>query len=137
MKPSCVAVLVILGVTVLSYTTPAWAAFMGTNGSIVYVVEGSRVGERLIESAFLGPEGRLVPDTTNIRTTGVDSGGDAFDPSLSADGRNLAFVSTRTGTRQIYSVGLNFGRAPSRGLGSFCGVEICPLTSEPEESYET
>ncbi len=126
-----IAALAVLAVTSLGWTAPARAAFSGTNGSIAYV-EWSKTGERFIESAFLGAEGGLVADMTKLRSTGVDLGGDAFNPGWSANGRNLAFVSTRTGRRQIYSIGFKF----SRSLTSFCGVEACPLTSGSGESYE-
>jgi WD40-like Beta Propeller Repeat len=127
------AALAILVLTCLGRAAIAQATFPGTNGSIAYVTEGPVVGQRLIESAFLGSEGSLVADTTtNLANTGVDRGGDAFDASWSADGRTLAFVSTRSGRRQIYSVGLNFSRIKT----SFCGMEICAITHDPTESYE-
>jgi hypothetical protein len=76
-----------------------------------------------------------VPEAVSLMSTGVDRGGNAFDPSLSADGRSLAFVSTRSGRRQIYSFALNLD-GPARGSSSFCGLEVCSLTSGPGESYE-
>lgn len=130
-----IAVSTILAAIALGCAPPAQATFAGTNGRILYVVEGSEAGQRLIDSGFLGPEGRLVPDPANLLNTGVDNGGDAFDPAVSADGRTLAFGSTRSGRSQIYSFGLNFGGNPT-GSRSFCGLEVCSLTNGPGESYE-
>lgn len=62
-------------------------------------------GERLLYSAA-GPDGRL-----NIYLVGADGSdlvqlthdaGDNFDPAWSADGTQIAFVSTRDGNREIY-----------------------------------
>jgi dipeptidyl aminopeptidase/acylaminoacyl peptidase len=131
--PLRIAAVAILALACFGRASLAQATFPGTNGSIAYGLEGPLAGQHLLASAFLGPEGRLVADnTTNLLSTGVDRGGDAFDPAWSADGRALAFVSTRGGPRQIYSIGLNF----SRSVVSFCGAEVCPITSNFAESYE-
>jgi hypothetical protein len=130
-----IALSTILVAIALGCAPPAQATFAGTNGRILYVVEGSKAGQRLIDSAFLGPEGGLVPDQAKLLSTGVDNGGDAFDPSVSADGRTLAFASTRSGRSQIYSFGLNFS-GNSTGSRSFCRLEVCSLTNGPGESYE-
>jgi hypothetical protein len=114
---------------------PARASFTGTNGSIAYVLEGATPAERSIESAFLGPEGKLVPDTAKLTNTAVDRGGNAFDPATSPDGRRLAFVSTRSGRRQIYSFALGAGGSSSPSP-STCATEVCNLTPGLGESYE-
>jgi hypothetical protein len=116
----------------LNGASSAWGTFPGTNGGIVYVMEGPHPGERVIESAFLGGQGRLVPDQAKLWTTEVNRGG-AFDPAWSEDGRNLTFTSTRSGRRQIYAIALD----ANRGLSSLCQSSVCPLTSGPAENYES
>lgn len=117
----------------LAFAPSARAAYPGTNGSIVYTVpEGGPLTLRRIESVYLGPEGFAVPDKADLRATGVDRGGDAFDPSWSADGHTLAFASTRSGHKQIYAVKLDF----ARNLVPFCGVEVCRLTNDSAEDYD-
>ena len=117
----------------LALASSAWAAYPGTNGSVVYTVpEGGPPALRRIESVYLGPDGFAVPDKADLRATGVDRGGDAFDPSWSADGHALAFASTRSGHKQIYAVKLDF----ARNLILFCGVEVCRLTNDSAEDYD-
>jgi hypothetical protein len=115
----------------LIHAPGARAAFPGTNGSIAYVVKSVQGGD-LIENASVGPQGALVPATIDLRETGVDQQGNAFEPAWSADDHQLAFVSTRAGHRQIYSIAL----ASGHGAISLCGTEVCQLTSGAAESYE-
>jgi Tol biopolymer transport system component len=131
MPNACKAALAIIVLASLSCTPTARAAFPGTNGSIAYVLKSPTGGEPLIESAFVGPEGTLVPAAVDLKETAVDQQGNAFEPAWSADGRNLAFVSTRAGTRGIYSTALASGHS----IASACGMEVCPLTSGAAESY--
>jgi dipeptidyl aminopeptidase/acylaminoacyl peptidase len=127
LRISIVATVVFGGV---SATTGALAAFPGTNGNIAYVVEGPYPGQLRIEGAFLGAEGAFVPDVPSLPYNAVGRGG-SFDPSWSADGRRLAFTSSRAGRRQIYSI------EPSGYLGprSLC-PEACPIVSDGAEDYE-
>jgi hypothetical protein len=141
------AILVAMLAPGLAYASSAHATFAGTNGSIAYVAEGAS-GALSIESAFLGAEGALVPDVDELKQTSINRAGDAFDPSLSPDGRELAFTSTRSGRREIYSKALGGvasgaagggsppGGSPPAGLPAGCAAEPCPLTSGPGESYE-
>ncbi len=126
-----IAALTVLIVAGLACADVARAAFPGTNGTIAYVAR-SPTGQRFIEDGFVGPEGTLVPARPDLRETAVDQAGESFDPAWSADGRELAFVSTRTGRRQIYSIALSLGGS----LAQSCGVEVCPLTTGAAESYE-
>jgi dipeptidyl aminopeptidase/acylaminoacyl peptidase len=117
----------------LLLATAAQATYPGTNGAIVYTEpEGGPPVPRHIESVYLGPEGRTIPDKANLRATAVDTGGEAFDPSWSADGRSLAFASTRSGHKQVYSVQFDF----ARNLVAPCVVEPCRLTNDSAEDYD-
>ncbi len=117
----------------LLLASAAKATYPGTNGAIVYTEpEGGPPVPRHIESVYLGPEGRTIPDKANLRATAVDTGGEAFDPSWSADGRSLAFASTRSGHKQIYSVQFDF----ARNLVAPCVVEPCRLTEDSAEDYD-
>lgn len=146
MAPPRTAVLAATLALGLACASSAHATFAGTNGSIAFVAEGAS-GGRSIESAFLGAEGALVPDVDELKQTSIDRAGDAFDPSLSADGRELAFTSTRSGRREIYSEALGGGASgaaggsppggsPPAGLPAGCAAEPCLLTSGSGESYE-
>ncbi len=112
----------------------AQATYPGTNGAIAYTTpEGGPPAPRHIESVYLGPEGRTIPDKANLRASAVDLGGEAFDPSWSADGRSLAFASTRSSDhKQIYSVQFDFART----LVAPCVVEPCRLTDDSAEDYD-
>lgn len=128
-----VVALMLVLVAALVFAPLAGAAFPGTNGSIVFTVpEGAPSVSPHIESLYLGPEGSGVPDKANLPATEVDRGGDAFDPSWSPDGRSLAFVSRRSGHRQIYVAQLNFARE----LVPSCGSEVCRLTNNSAEDYD-
>lgn len=127
------AALSVLFVGGLTFAPAARATFPGTNGSIVYTASaGGPPASRRIDSVYLGAEGSSVPDKANLPSTGVGLGGNSFDPSWSADGRSLAFASTRTGNSQIYAVQLDL----SRRLTPYCGVEVCRLTTDSAEDYD-
>lgn len=125
------ALIVLLVWSALIGAGTARAAFPGSNGTIAYVIRAPN-GARMIETAFMNPGGVLAPATPSLRETPVDRAGESFDPAWSANGRHLAFVSTLSGHRQIYTIAL----ALSGGLTQACGVEVCPLTEGKSESYE-
>lgn len=117
----------------LAVAPAASATFPGTNGAIVYTTpEGGPPAPRHIESVYLGSQGTLVPDSANLSATPVDRGGEAFDPAWSADGRSLAFASTRSGDKQIYTVQLDFARR----LLAPCAASPCQLTHGAGDSYD-
>jgi WD40-like Beta Propeller Repeat len=123
---------VLLGLSLL-WTSNALATFRGTNGAVAFTTpRGIASPGTLIESINVGAEDLAVPDRADLRMTPVDLAGDAFDPSWSADGRRLAFVSTRAGQQQIYTVQLDFGRH----LLAPCAIEACRLTNSPSDNYD-
>jgi Tol biopolymer transport system component len=77
-------------------TSPAGASFPGRNGRIVFEsYRGSQAGEEYFDLFSLTGSGSDLMQLTN--SPGVD-----FDADVSADGKHIVFISTRTGEYQVY-----------------------------------
>jgi hypothetical protein len=117
----------------LIFVPAASASFPGTNGRLAYTVPvptGAATSYRL-ETAYAAVRGVHAPAGVSLAETAVDRGGDSFDPAWAADGRTLAFASTRSGSAQIYLFQLSL----TGGVVPLCGLEVCQLTHDAANDY--
>jgi hypothetical protein len=129
---SVVALLLLLA-ALLAFAALASAAFPGTDGRLAYTIpvrSGAGISYRL-ETAYAVIRGVHTPAGVSLSETAVDRGGDSFDPAWAADGRTLAFASTRGGSPQIYLFQLSL----TGGVVPLCGLEVCQLTHDPGGDY--
>lgn len=131
--PETAMALVLSLLAILIFAPATSASFPGTNGRLAYTVPvraGAAASYRL-ETAYAAVKGVHAPAGVSLAETAVDRGGDSFDPAWAADGRTLAFASTRGGDAQIYLFQLSL----TGGVVPLCGLEVCQLTSGAANDY--
>ena len=88
-------------------TKPAEAAFPGTNGKIAFTVYGQHGGGSFHKEVYaMNPDGTGLTQLTN-------NPAEDYAPAFSADGKKIAFTSSRDGSQEIYTMDAN-GSNPTR-----------------------
>jgi Tol biopolymer transport system component len=101
------ALLLAASLLLVAGTKPAEAAFSGTNGKIAFTVYGQHGGGSFHRDVYaMNPDGTGQTNLTN-------NPAEDFAPAFSADGKKIAFTSTRDGNQEIYIMDAD-GSNPTR-----------------------